>query len=249
MTAYYNEIDLYCADWLRNLMREGLIADGHVDTRSIQDVTPNDLAGFTQCHFFAGLGGWSGALRLAAWPDHREVWTGSCPCQPFSVAGRQGGFADERHLWPAFRYLIAQRGPPTVFGEQVASAADWLRLVRGDLEGLGYAVGAMPIEAASAGADTKRDRFYFVADSASDGREGVQQRTAPQIPKNGAFETLAARYSPGDSFANWRELLAGTEVRRLAHGVSSNVAVRPSLRAFGNAVDLRPTAAFIKAFR
>jgi DNA (cytosine-5)-methyltransferase 1 len=162
--AYYNEIDTYCVEWLRNLIAEGLIADGDVDDRSIGDVRPNDIRGYTQCHFFAGLGGWPAALRLAGWPDHQEVWTGSCPCQPFSLAGKQRGFTDERHLWPFWRYLIAQRRPAKVYGEQVASASDWLRLVRGDLEALDYAVGAIPIEAASAGADHLRDRFWFVGD-------------------------------------------------------------------------------------
>ena len=87
MTAYYNEHDAYAAAWLRNLIAAGHIAAGDVDARDIQDVTPDDLTGYTQCHFFAGLGGWSYALRLAGWPDDRPVWTGSCPCQPFSTAG------------------------------------------------------------------------------------------------------------------------------------------------------------------
>ena len=165
--AYYNEIDLYCAEWLYNLQKENLIAPGDIDTRPIQDVCPNDLKGYSQHHFFAGIGGWSRALRLSDWPDHREVWTGSCPCQPFSLAGKRGGFADDRHLWPYFRYLIAIGRPAIVFGEQVASAAEWLGLVRGDLEALDYAVGAMPVEAASAGADHLRDRFWFVADDGS----------------------------------------------------------------------------------
>ena len=66
--AYYNEIDPYCAGWLRNLISENIIAPGDVDERPIQDVTPNDLAGYTQHHFFAGLGGWSYALRATPEP-------------------------------------------------------------------------------------------------------------------------------------------------------------------------------------
>ena len=57
----------------------------------------DDIAGYTQCHFFAGIGIWSYALRLAGWPDDRQVWTGSCPCQPFSAAGKGEAFNDERH--------------------------------------------------------------------------------------------------------------------------------------------------------
>lgn len=163
MRAYYNENDPHCAAWLAELVANNLIAPGDIDTRDIRDITANDLRGYAQHHFFAGIGGWSLALRRAAWPDHREVWTGSCPCQPFSAAGRRGGFADERHLWPSWHWLIEQCRPATVLGEQVASAAQWLGLVRGDLEALGYAVGAIPVEAASAGADHLRDRYWFVA--------------------------------------------------------------------------------------
>jgi DNA (cytosine-5)-methyltransferase 1 len=161
--AYYNEIDPFAADWIRALMAHGLIASGDVDTRSITDVRPSDLRGYTQCHFFAGIGGWSYALRQAGWDDTRPVWTGSCPCQPFSLAGKQKGFDDDRHLWPVWRELIRECAPAVVFGEQVASATEWLGLVRSDLEAMGRAVGAMPIQAASAGADHLRDRYWFVA--------------------------------------------------------------------------------------
>jgi DNA (cytosine-5)-methyltransferase 1 len=120
--AYYNEFDPKAAAWLRELIKRGLIAAGDVDERSITDVRADDLVGYTQCHFFAGIGGWSYALRLAGWPDDRQVWTGSCPCQPFSCAGKGEGTADHRHLWPEFARLIKACRPKAVFGEQVASA-------------------------------------------------------------------------------------------------------------------------------
>jgi DNA (cytosine-5)-methyltransferase 1 len=167
MTAYYNEIDPAAAQWLRNLIDAGHIAPGIVDERSIEDVYPSDLRGFTQCHFFAGIGVWSYALRQAGWPDDRPVWTGSCPCQPFSAAGKGAGFDDERHLWPAFHHLIKECAPAIVIGEQVASkdSDPWIDLVHTDLEALGYAFGAIPFPSASVGAPHIRDRLYWVADT------------------------------------------------------------------------------------
>lgn len=167
VNAYYNEFDPKAAAWLRELIRSGLIADGDVDERSITDVNADDLAGYGQCHFFAGIGGWSFALRIAGVPDAAPVWTGSCPCQPFSVAGKSGGVGDERHLWPAFHRLIAECRPAAVFGEQVASKDGrlWLAGVRADLEGSRYAVGAADLCAAGVGAPHIRQRLYWVADA------------------------------------------------------------------------------------
>lgn len=167
MTAYYNEIDAYAAQWLRNLIVGGHIAPGDVDERSIVDVHADDLAGYTQCHFFAGIGGWSLAARMAGWPDDRPIWTGSCPCQPFSSAGRGLGTADERHLWPAFFDLIRACRPAVVMGEQVAAAVgkSWLDGVCADLEGIGYAVGAAVVPACAVDAPHRRDRLWFVADA------------------------------------------------------------------------------------
>jgi DNA (cytosine-5)-methyltransferase 1 len=172
MAAYYNEIDPHAAEWLRQLIKQGAIAPGVVDERSIADIKPDELAGFTQCHFFAGVGVWSHALRQAGWSDERPVWTGSCPCQPFSSAGKGAGFADERHLWPSFHWLIQQCQPLVVFGEQVAGKAGetWLDLVSTDLENTGYACGAAVIAACGFGAPHQRKRLYWVADSKS-GRE------------------------------------------------------------------------------
>ena len=167
MSAYYNEIDPYAAAWLRNLIRDGHIADGVVDERSISDVKPEELFQFTQCHFFAGIGVWSHALRSAGWEDSRPVWTGSCPCQPFSGAGTRKGMADERHLWPHWFHLIEECRPPTVFGEQVASkdGLGWIDLVQADMEGSDYAIGAFDLCSAGFGAPHIRQRLWFVADT------------------------------------------------------------------------------------
>jgi len=270
--AYYNEIDKYAAAWLRNLIAAGHVAPGDVDERSIADVSVDDVAGYAQCHFFAGIGGWSLALRMAGWPDDRPVWTGSCPCQPFSVAGKRQGYDDVRHLWPEWHRLIREYRPATIFGEQVANAVDWLALVRSCLETLGYAVGCMPIEAASAGANHKRDRLWFVANS--DGQRWEQTRHGvtgcnPQThdgwPSNrlgNSGEALAdavcAGLSPSRPESNGTDrqhsgevLAAGSwwsvepDVGRVAHGVPARVG---KLRAFGNAIVPQVAVAFIGAF-
>jgi len=186
--AYYNEMDPYAAQWLRNLIAAGHIAPGEVDERSIEDVAPNELDGFTQCHFFAGIGVWSHALRLAGWEDSRAVWTGSCPCQPFSVAGMGSGFNDQRHLWPMWFHLIEQRRPSVIFGEQVEAAIrhNWLDLVQADLEGIGYAFAPVGIPAAGVGAPHIRQRLFFVADSIN---TGLQGRVRGGRMRNGKIST------------------------------------------------------------
>jgi DNA (cytosine-5)-methyltransferase 1 len=195
MGAYYNENDPKAAAWLRELIKEGLIAKGEVDERSIEDVKATELVRFTQCHFFAGIGGWSYGLRLAKWPDDRAVWTGSCPCQPFSAAGQRKVDKDKRHLWPAFRALIGESRPPVVFGEQVASKDGriWLTGVRSDLEALGYAVGAADLCAAGVSAPMVSQRLHWVASSNGERlkkrglhiRSGKQKISEIVTPRNG----------------------------------------------------------------
>lgn len=165
MTAYYNEIDPNAANWLRWLIDHNHIAPGFVDTRSITELQPDDLTGYTQVHFFAGIGGWSLAARLAGWPDERPLWTGSCPCQPFSVAGKGAGTADERHLWPDFHRLIRACRPTVVMGEQVAGAAGygWFDGVAADLARENYASRYVDIPACAVDAPHIRSRLYWIA--------------------------------------------------------------------------------------
>ena len=175
--VYYNEFDKYAAQWLRNLIDDGQIAKGIVDERDIRDVTPNDLRGHKQCHFFAGIGGWSLALRLAGWPDDMPIWTGSCPCQPFSTAGKRSGFDDERHLWPAFHWLITQCRPEIVVGEQVAGkyGLAWLDLVWSDMEACDYTFWAASLNACSVGAPHIRNRLYWMGYAS--GQRGSQSKS------------------------------------------------------------------------
>ena len=248
MTAYYNEIDEYAAQWLRNLIAAGHIAPGDVDTRSITEVHHDDLKNYTQCHFFAGIGVWSYALRLAGWDDSRPVWTGSCPCQPFSVAGKGEGFSDDRHLWPVFADLIRQRKPPIVFGEQVASkdADVWIDAVQDDLETMGYAVGAVAFPSAGVGAPHIRDRMYWVADSdMSDAKRQRQERLSLESKQKADRRGIVDCWQT-DAFircADGRTRPIKSSVQPLVNGNSCRLG---RLRAYGNAINAQAAKAFIE---
>lgn len=180
--AYYNDFDEGSVAWLAELMKQGHIPPGEIDRRSILDVCVSDLRGFRQCHFFAGIGGWAYALRLAGVPVDLSLWTGSPPCQPFSVAGRQEGREDERHLAPHFVDLVRVARPGLLLGEQVASAEvfgkapkrvrgnavpppdwAWIDDLSDRLEAARYAIGANDFPSAGVGAPHIRQRTYFGA--------------------------------------------------------------------------------------
>lgn len=196
--AYYNENDPKAAAWLRELIKAGHIAPGDVDERSILDVRPHEIAQYTQQHFFAGVGGWSFALRLAEWPDSRPVRTGSCPCQPFSIAGKRLTKSDERHLWPNFRDLITFGEHTITFGEQVASTDGrvWLAGVRADLEALGYEVGAADLCAAGVSAPHPRQRLYWMANPRS---QSTRRRILRSRKGTGEIAKRASDQSRGSS--------------------------------------------------
>lgn len=186
MTAYFNEIDPAAAHVLRALIAEGVIAPGIVDTRSIKEVTANDLKGFTQCHFFAGGGLWSVAARLAGWPDERPMWTGSCPCQPHSAAAsdRKRGFDDERDLWPYWFKLIRDVRPDAIVGEQVDDSTAWIDRVFADMERAGFAIGAVDLPACAVDAPHERMRSFIVAHPYRAGcREQGRSITVATTPK------------------------------------------------------------------
>ena len=184
MTAYYNENDKQTCAWLRELIKQDLIAPGDVDERDIRDVRSDELIQYEQIHFFAGIGVWSYALRQAGWPDDRPVLSGSCPCQPFSSAGKKDGTKDKRHLWPEMFRLIAglpkSKRPPTIFGEQVSNAESWFDLIQNDLARENYAAGLVVFPACFVGAPHLRQRLYwfadYVDDSDSTGRFGPDGR-------------------------------------------------------------------------
>ena len=231
MTAYYNEIDPAAVHVLRELIAGGFIAPGHVDDRSIKDVTADDIRGYTQCHFFAGMGGWSIAARMAGWPDNEPIWSASCPCQPFSAAGKGLGTDDPRHLWPDLFRLVSAIRPGRIVGEQVSGAPGygWLDGIRADLETEGYASEAIDIPACAVDAPHIRQRLYWVAVANSDStrslpasQPGIHRQAQSERPRHGEPERLSGAVAVGDAFG------AGLEGQR-GHGDAGGrqVAARP----------------------
>ena len=224
--AFYNDIETN--DWLFELISSGHIMSGAVSRASISDLTASDLSGYTRIHLFAGIGGWDLALRMAEWPDDVPVWTGSCPCQPFSSAGKQQGTKDDRHLWPEMRRLIRECAPPIIFGEQVSSRAgrEWLAGVRADLEALGYAVGAADLCAAGAGAPQIRQRLYWGAVRLGDGNS--ERRTWDEILlqwqwgkyKEGSRISRPSGSIPENIWSDYRVIVgADGKARRIEPGI------------------------------
>ncbi|WP_438381511.1 DNA cytosine methyltransferase [Asaia sp. BMEF1] len=209
MPVLYNEWDEPTAAWLRELIDGRHLPSGSVDTRSIGDVRADDLRDFDQCHFFAGIGGWPLALRWAGLEGTPGIWTGSPPCQPFSVAGKGLGQADERHLAPVWLDLIRECKPGLIFGEQVADAIGkgWLDDLFDALEREGYACGAAVLPACSVGAPHIRKRLFFgavrLADANEDrfatGRERRSVRSEHDTGHGGATCWLAGAYSIGSN--------------------------------------------------
>ena len=254
---YYNDNDKYIVKWLKYLIDQKIIPKGDVDDRDIREIKPSELEKYTQCHFFAGIGGWPYALKLANWRKSEPVWTGSCPCQPFSNAGKSKNLNDERHLWPAFRWLIAQCKPATVFGEQVAGklGSRWLSGVRFDLEAMGYAVGAANLCAAGVGSPQIRQRLFYVG-YASDKRfkkrihnKEVQQKKKQAQERKG-FELSGSSFWQEYQFIECKD----KKIRRiplepllfpLAHGIPNRTSI---LRGVGNAIVPQVGAVFVKSF-
>jgi len=103
-----------------------------------------------------------------------DVITGGFPCQPFSIAGKQRGTDDNRHLWPQMFRIIRELAPRWVVGENVRGLVNIqdgmvFETVCTDLEGEGYEVRAFNIPAAGVGAPHRRERIWIVANAKSQG--------------------------------------------------------------------------------
>ena len=118
-----------------------------------------------------------GDIKEADFRVHRgriDILTGGFPCQPFSIAGKRLGKADERHLWPYMLRAVQQIRPRWVVAENVRGLLSWneglvFEEVHADLEAAGYEVQAFVLPAAGINAPHQRQRVWFIAHAVSIG--------------------------------------------------------------------------------
>ncbi len=121
------------------------------------------------------------AVDFTVWRGRIDVLTGGFPCQPFSVAGKRKGTADNRYLWPEMLRAIREVRPRWVVGENVRGFISWsegmvLDTVFADLEALGYEVQPFILPACAVDAPHRRDRVWIVAHRADAGAESLRER-------------------------------------------------------------------------
>jgi DNA (cytosine-5)-methyltransferase 1 len=215
------------------------------------------------------------AVLKKHWPDvpcHKDIrevrgelyagvtlLTGGFPCQPFSLAGKQRGTADDRYLWPEMLRVIREAGPTWIVGENVAGIVNMaLDQVHADLEAEGYEVESVIVPACAVDAPHRRDRVWIIARDMADTNGGQfskceSERKSVQMfsessqricdvanAKESGLEGwniqgashMEGRFREGCGAVqtNW---LPEPNVGRVAHGVPNRVA---KLRGLGNAI-------------
>jgi site-specific DNA-cytosine methylase len=102
-----------------------------------------------------------------AWRGKVDLITAGLPCQPFSVAGKQQGEADDRYIWPEFFRILGEVRPALVFLENVPAFLAWFQPIGEELSEMGYQFEAGLYSAEECGSPQKRERFFCLAHDTS----------------------------------------------------------------------------------
>lgn len=163
-------------------------------------------------------------------PEKPELICGGYPCQPFSVAGKQRGQEDDRHLWPEMFRLIKECRPAWVIAENVAGHIRLgLDSVLFDLESAGYRSQPFVIPACGLNAPHKRDRIWIVANAPGERVQGYGTG-GEQIPHPYEKASLPGRSRQRSWETQWQ---AEPGMGRVVDGISHRV---DRVKALGNSV-------------
>lgn len=98
-----------------------------------------------------------------------DILTAGYPCQPFSVAGKQRGAEDDRHIWTEIRTIVEAKRPAwCVFENVYGHVRMGLDEVLSDLEGASYATKAFIVPACAVNAPHRRDRVFIIGRNVGD---------------------------------------------------------------------------------
>jgi DNA-cytosine methyltransferase len=155
--------------------------------------------------------------------DDIDILTCSYPCQPFSVAGKQKGEEDPRHLWPNTFRLVQECRPTWFVGENVSGHIKLgLDTVLEDLESEGYDTRTFIIPASSVGAWHKRERLWIIGYSEHNGSLATKKSRKHQETARGTSQGQnQAEQSEGASRPSNHEIVSDTESFRT--GKSRNI--------------------------
>lgn len=179
-----------------------------------------------------------------------DLICGGFPCQPFSVAGKQRGKEDDRHLWPEMFRIVSELRPAWVVGENVPGLVRLgLDEVLSDLEGIGYSTQTFDIPACAVDAPHVRHRIWIVAHSNNDSKPTLPINDQWKISgamdrEDVAYCCLSGLQGFGSASLQGRGASTGhlgkggrwlpePELGRVAHGIPRRV---DRLRSLGNAV-------------
>jgi DNA (cytosine-5)-methyltransferase 1 len=197
---------------------------------------------------FCDIEPWSRKILAKHWPDVKvakdvkelaydpdelvpncDILTAGYPCQPFSVAGKQKGTEDDRHIWPHIFRIVAQKRPAwCVFENVYGHIALGLDQVLADLEAEGYATRTFIVPACGVNAPHRRDRLWIVGHTennrcdrgaASTRREGAQNKQVEQFSIRGKFSRPSENVAYTDNKRSQGRLSGGKDAERQSeHG-------------------------------
>ncbi|PYS88173.1 MAG: DNA (cytosine-5-)-methyltransferase [Acidobacteria bacterium] len=184
-TVAFCEIDGYC----QKVLAKNFLADAeHAGQQGCgQHEIPNGRetdAVASRCKIWSNIFDFDGTAYRGC-----DLLTGGFPCQPFSVAGKRRGAADDRALWPQMFRVISEARPAWILGENVPGIIPMeLDNVLSDLESIGYACRSLVIPACAVDARHRRDRLWIVAKSNAERCGRWQDNKGQASPERNGFE-------------------------------------------------------------